>query len=79
MPPIRNTISRLAERIIAKTRASIIARHPTPTLRRLYPRTPLANAIRVPRHPSITIFVWTITSTFMPEMRILNISSVNPL
>jgi hypothetical protein len=48
MPPIKNTISRLAERIIAETRASIIARHPTPTLRRLYPCTPLANAIRVP-------------------------------
>jgi len=48
MPPIRNTISRLAERIIAEMRASIISRHPTPTLRRLYPRTPFASAIRVP-------------------------------
>ncbi len=47
MPPIRNTISRLAERIIAEMRASIIARHPTPTLRRWYPRTPLAYAIHV--------------------------------
>ncbi len=48
MPPIRNTISRLAERIIADTRASIISRHPSPTLRRLYLRTPFTSAIRVP-------------------------------
>jgi hypothetical protein len=45
MPPIRNTISRLTERIIAETRASIISRHPTPILRRLYVRTPLVSAI----------------------------------
>ncbi len=46
MPPIRNTISRLRERFISL--ASFIARPPTPTLRRLYPRTPLASAICVP-------------------------------
>jgi len=48
MPPIRDPISHLAERILAEMRASIISRHPTLTLRHLYPRTPLANAIRVP-------------------------------
>jgi hypothetical protein len=42
-------ITRLAKRIIAETRASIISRHPTPTLRRLYPCTTLASAtLRVP-------------------------------
>ncbi len=56
MPLIRNTISRFVERIIAETRASIISRHPTPTLRHLYPRPPLASAIRIPlvQFPSLS-------------------------
>ncbi len=41
-------ITRVAERIIADTRAAIISRHPTPTLRRLYPRTSFTSAMRVP-------------------------------
>jgi hypothetical protein len=48
MPPIRNIISRLTKRIIAETRASIISRHATPTLKRLYARTPLVSAIPAP-------------------------------
>jgi hypothetical protein len=44
MPPIRNLVYK---HIITKMRALIISRHPTPTLKRLYPRTPLASAIRV--------------------------------
>ncbi len=47
MPPV-DIITRLAERILADTRAAIISRHPTPTLRRLYPRTPSSSAIRGP-------------------------------
>ncbi len=43
MPPV-SIITCLAECIIAETCASIISRHPTPTLRRLYPRTTLASA-----------------------------------
>jgi hypothetical protein len=48
MPPIKNTISLLAECIIAETHASIISRHPTSTLKRLYLRTPIVSTIPIP-------------------------------